>query len=405
MMLNEYLAALVTYLKKRGRGPRYLASEVGIDNFFLLLLLTFITFFPLVFGGITTVDDANIAINYGFTKSLIEVGKILAESQGRLTFFWNYPLLRVPYLVDNQVWYLVFKIGAFILLFASLCYAIGQIFRSTWVSLISIIFFLAFIQNGWDYNALTSYPFAFNIFAVSFLVSLGLFSTAIDRENISLAILSAVLYFLALGSESFVLYYPFYVAVLLSRTIPSESFVNRFVSGLKYLLPMTVLLVAYLMAYSFWRHAHPSGYDGNSLGGFNLLAAVKAILTLSFSALPVASLDFMSSPIQQLSIAYASGWSVIFSELRAVAFIKPIISGFLFAKLMASTHFILPKQRLLTNGIAWAFLGIFVPNLLLGVTQKYQNYVASGGHAVVYTYYSFISAVVFLFAIYCLFED
>ena len=104
-------------------------SEVGGVNFFLLLLLIGITFFPLLFVGFTTLDDAQIAINLDWGKNfdLFHTSKELAKNQGRFMFLWGYPLLRLPYLIDNQVWYQFLKFGALFLVPTSLYYAIRQI--------------------------------------------------------------------------------------------------------------------------------------------------------------------------------------------------------------------------------------------------------------------------------------
>ena len=58
-----------------------------------------------------------------------------------------------------------------------------------------------------------------------------------------------------------------------------------------------------------------------------------------------------------------------------------------------------PQLRTLILGATLTLVGIFLPNLLLGFNQKYQGWVTSGNSCVslsyLYTYYSFISAVVF----------
>ena len=369
---------------------------VGATNLFLLFVLAIITFYPLFFVGFTTHDDADIAMNFGWTTGLIETARLKAELQGRFAFFWAYPLLRVPYAVDSRVWYLVMKYGSFLLLLSALYYAVCQSFRSNWIALASLVFFLAFIQNGWDHNALTSYPFAFNFIAALFLVSLGLFATAIDRKNLTLAVLSAGFYFFALGTELFVLFFPFYIAVLLSRAEPGEAVITRLMSGKKYILAVALALMAYLVLYLVWRITHPSTYDGNSLNGFNLLAAGKVVAAYSLTAFPLASLQFMVSPGHQLLFANATSPREILSGLNASYLIKPAVAGFLFARLMSAEHFIVPQARTLINGAALAGVGVFLPNLLLGFVQKHQTWVASGSYSYLYTYYSFISAVVFI---------
>lgn len=143
-----------------------IVAEVGATNLFLMFVLAAIVFYPLLFVGFTTYDDATLAINFG-NPSVWEIARISSETQGRFSFYWGYPLLQVPYAVDSRVWYLAIKFGSFLLLLSALYYAVYQSFRSNWIALASLLFFLAFIQNGWDHNALTSYPFAFNVYATN----------------------------------------------------------------------------------------------------------------------------------------------------------------------------------------------------------------------------------------------
>ena len=370
-------------------------TEVGATNLFLLFVLAVITFYPLFFGGFTTSDDAGFSINFGH-KDIWELTRIKSVAQGRINYWWAVPLGQIPYVVDSRAWYLAMKFGSFFLLLSALYYAVCKLFRSSWIALASLVFFLAFIQNGWDHNALTSYPFFVNFIAALFLVSLGLFSTAIDRKSLALAGFSGVLYFFALGNELFVLFFPFYVAVLLSQIALGESVIRRLMSGKKYLLAVALPWMVYLAIYLVWRNIHPSNYGGNHLDGFNLWAVGRVIATYSLSAFPLASLHFIFSPHDQLQFVNPAGWRVILSELNAAHFIKPAVASFLFARLMTSEHFIVPRARTLIIGAALTFVGIFLPNLLVGFTQKYQGWVASGdSNSYLYTYYSFISAVVF----------
>ena len=374
-----------------------IVADVGATNLLLLILLAIITFYPLFFVGFTTNDDADIAINYGWTGlGLLEASKYHAENQGRFTFLWGYPFLQVPYAVDNRIWYLTMKFGAFFLLLSALYYAANKIFRSSWIALVSLLFYLSFIQNGWDHNALTSYPFAFNFYATLFLISIGLFTAAIDRNSLTLAGLSAGAYFLALGIELFVLFFPFYFAVLLSRGAPSETVIRQIISGRKYILAIALPLMAYLTIYLIWRSLYPSIYDGNSFGGFNLLAAGKVVAAYSLNAFPFASLNFMISPEQQIPFTNSTGLRGVLSQLNATHFIKPAVAGFLFVGLMTSARFIVPPARTLLIGAIVTGVGIFLPNLLLGFVRKHQDWVASGGYSYLYTYYSFISAAVFV---------
>lgn len=379
---------------------RYFAkivADVGATNLLLLILLAIITFYPLFFVGFTTNDDAGIAMKYGSTNlGLLEISRLHAEIQGRFTFLWGYSFLQMPYAVDHRIWYLTMKFGAFFILISALYYSVNKVFRSSWIALVALLFYLSFIQNGWDHNALTSYPFAFNFYATLFLISIGLFTAAIDRNSLTLAGLSAGAYFLALGIELFVLFFPFYFAVLLSRGTPSETVVRQITSSRKFILAIALPLMTYLTIYLVWRSLYPSNYDGNSFSGFNLLAAGKVVAAYSLNAFPFASLNFMISPGHQIPFTNSTGLRGVLSQLNATHFIKPAVAGFLFVRLMTTARFIVPPARTLLIGAIVAGVGIFLPNLLLGFVRKHQDWVASGSYSYLYTYYSFISAAVFV---------
>lgn len=370
-------------------------NEIGVTNLFLLFVLAMITFYPLFFGGFTTHDDAYNAIKgwNGINWAMI---KSESEVQGRFMFLWGIPFSNLPFIVDNRVWYLFIKFGSFFLLLSALYYAISQSFRSSWIGLASLAFFLSIIQNGWEHNGLTSYAFVFNAYATLFLVSLGLFATAIDRKNLVLAGFSGVLYFFSLGTELLVLFFPFYIALLLSRASPTEPFLRRIKSGKNYIFAIVLPLIAYLTIYLVWRHIYPSSYEGNSLSQFNLSAAAKVVATYSLTAFPLASLHLYTAPGDPSSFKNAVGLHAILSELNVAILIKPVIVGFLFVRLTNKVNFIVPHTRTLLIGCCLLIVGIFLPNLLLGFTQRHISWVGGGTCSYLYTYYSFISAVVFL---------
>ncbi|MDD4929083.1 MAG: hypothetical protein PHP85_07395 [Gallionella sp.] len=357
----------------------------------MLLMLAVSVFYPLFFTGFTTRDDAEMA-NWG--GSVWQTADMMAKAQGRFSFFWCYPALHLPYLFDDRFYYLAVKYGSFLLLLLSIYFCVSTLFKSRWIATVALFFFLSFIQNGWDHNALTSYPFVFNFCAILFLVSLGFFATAIERDSFRLAIFSAVLYFFALGTELFVLFFPFYVAVMLSRAAPDQPVVRKIMSGKRHILVVSLALITYLAIYVAWRIGHPSIYDGNSLNVFDLKAAGRVVASYSLNAFPFFSLSFLFSHGGEILFTDSVNIREILTELNALCLIMPMVVGFVFFRLMTSASFIVPQRRALIVGAVLALTGMFLPNLLLGFIQKHQVGVALGNNSYLYTYYSFISAVI-----------
>ena len=369
--------------------------KAGTVNIFLLLVLTLITFYPLLSGGFTTHDDASFAINV-WSGQTWEFTKAISAGEGRFSFLWAFPFSAVPYVIDNRLWYLAVKYGAVVLLLSALYYSIFKIFKSSWTALTAVALYLAIIQNGWEHNALTSYPFVFNAYAALFLVSLGLFASAIERNSLSLAYLSGVLYFFSMGSELFVLFFPFYVALMLMQIGQKESILKRLNTGKKYIFAVALPLIIYLACYFIWRRIHPSNYEGLVLNEIDLLAIIRVILTYSLTAFPLASLHFYHAPGDPLLFTSSTNLHVLLSQLNISHFIKPAASGLLFARLMIAAKFNKQQSRTFLIGAALAGIGIFIPNLLLGLTARHQSWVGGGTYSYVYTYYSFISAIIFL---------
>ena len=355
-------------------------------DYFLLFLLSIINFYPLFFGGFTTHDDAVMAIT-GWSGHTWEMARLASVAQGRFVFHWGFPFSGLPFVIDNRVWYIFIKYGSFFLLLAAIYYSVSKLFRSTWIAFASLAFFCSILQNGWEHNAVTSYAFIFNAYAVLFLASLGLFATALDNKRIILASSAGVLYFFALGTELFVLFFPIYFAVILSRVSPNHSVFNGIKIYRNYIYTMVFSLASYLTIYLAWRFLYPSRYDGNSLNSFGLIPAIKVIWTYGINAFPLSSLHRYFSHRNSL-------WFYNYSENIAVI-IKPIIVGALFYRLMYVAKFSVPSAQIILVGAVLAGVSIFLPSVLLGFTEKHQSWVAVGVDSYVYTYYSFVAAVIF----------
>jgi hypothetical protein len=375
--------------------PNEKTAEKG-KIFLLLFIIAVITLYPLIFVGITTHDDAEISLNFGWSTGLFETAAWKAELQGRIAFFWFYPLLRLPYAFDSPIFYLVTKYGSLLVLLAAFYYMIFKVIRSDRIALLSLLLFFVFVQNGWDHNALTSYPFAFNLIAALFLFSMGLLATAIDEKRISLAIIASLLYFFALASELFVLFFPFYLVLLTRGRKPEETYSKLIISRWLYISPAIFSLVTYLILYIIWRALHPSNYDGNSLNTVNFLGVVKVVGAYSLSAFPFQSLQFFFSPAHQSIYSDSVGLSGILTNLSAAIYIKPILVSSIFYLLLTVIRYDVTRIKLLHTSIVLAFIGIFLPNLLLGLVQKHQIWVASASYSYLYTFYSFLSAIILM---------
>jgi hypothetical protein len=367
--------------------------EVGVTNLFLLLVLAILTVYPLLFVGYTTKDDLMLAIESAKGAFWASAWNF-STSQGRIGLLWAHPLFQLPYLFDSRAWYLATKFGALLLLPVALYYAVAQLFRSQWVALASVVFFLGFAQNGWEHNALTSYPFVFNFLAALFLLSLGIFCTAMDRGSVALSWLSAALYFPVLMTEFFVLYFPFYAATAVSRLPGEYSPQRRFEKTWRLVAPIALALIFYIVIYVGWRLIHPSGYSGNQLDG-DLASVAQVVTTFSLSAFPTESLRFLFSSDARLPYTNSVDLRDILQSAGVAPLIRAGVTGLLLYRLLFAIDVRMPRPRTLAAGVALSLVAVFLPNLLLALTAKYQQWVVvSGATSYLYTYHSFIAATI-----------
>ena len=138
-------------------------KDFGGINLLLFLILSLITFYPLSFVKFTTHDDVVIALD-SWNGNVWEITKHLSVGMGKFSLLWGEPLATIPYIYDNKFWYLTIKLGSFFAVISSLYYALTKLFETRLVANLSIILFISLIQNGWEHNLFTSYPFIFNFY-------------------------------------------------------------------------------------------------------------------------------------------------------------------------------------------------------------------------------------------------
>ncbi|MDZ4302339.1 MAG: hypothetical protein U1C13_11945 [Pseudomonas sp.] len=376
--------------------PGYtLQSENPAAYFFALLLLAVAAFHPIIFVGYTTFDDLNTAVNYG-NSSITFTTLEAAKNQGRFTFLWGYPLLQIPHLIDSIYWHAATKIFSVIMLLIALGMVVYQTFRSLWLVVAVTTLFLSLQQNGWDHNAMTAYPFAFNAYASSFLFSLAAFRRSIETASTTTAVLAGLLYFISLGIELFVLFFPLFL--LLASSVPTGKFEPRINlrKNRRQIFVQLASVTTYLVCYVLWRRVFPSGYDGNQIHYGSAQSIFNVIWTYSVNAFPLLSLNFVHSEHHQSFFSGSTGLRQLLENLQSSSLLKALCASALIFGLLNSKKLANLRYSSIQIGIAVALISIFLPNLLLGFVEKHQIWVNGNTSSYLYTYYSFIAVCVFL---------
>ena len=360
-----------------------------------LTLLTVLTVFPLLSTGFTTNDDMQGAL---YVTGWLD----LAVVQGRVGFILGYLIGQLPMLVDNPVYFTLIKFGMPLVLLGVLFVVVGRASRTFACSVLLATFFLAFYQNNWDHNAMTSYPVVFSFIALAFVLSLASYARYLKTGG-AYGALAALLYFVSMSWEVFVPFFAVFVGAAVLHEVELgglRPFRAKALSIAKHLWPIAATLALYLSLYAIWGLAHPSGYQGVIASNGGPIATARTIGTLSISAIPGFEFAYHHFFPQAPSLIVSHGLpsyslGTLFAEMRVEWLVKAVLAAWLvWLALRDRTIALVPSARL-RFGLLIAFVCMFLPNVALGFTEKYRQWVAAGTTSYVYTYYSFIAVVLF----------
>ncbi|MEJ7745177.1 MAG: hypothetical protein WKF61_00160 [Luteimonas sp.] len=373
-------------------------NESAAQNKIILLmigLMFLLTYFPLLSTGFTTNDDLAIASDWHTISPLH-----YAKEQGRIGFFFGTPLLVAPYLFDNPIYYNAIRFAGPALLLLMVFVFLRGIYRSTPLGALAVVLFLAFVQNNWNHNALTSYPLLINMLAIAFLGSVASFIKYLEKGGLY-GLLAAALYFLSLSGEHFVLFFPVFVVIAAVHERARNGVAGGRFRGLataaKKVLPVAAALFAYLFLYVAWRLAFPSQYEGNIPSASGLSRMINVVWTYSMSAFP----GFEALVARQhgnLMTSYGLSQydlSTLASELRVEWIVKSAITAYAVGLILCQLA-LRPRPTFLRWGLVISLVCVFLPNVLLSLTEKYRGWVEGGSTSFVHTYYSYIAIIFFL---------
>ncbi len=349
---------------------------------FLVSLLILLTFFPLLKTGLTTQDDMriqveNLARQTNF-KHIVNTGRPL---------LFNLYIGRIPYLIDNFTYLRIIGLGTIIinLLLSSLL--IKKLFRSNTLAAIYLVILTIFLQNSWQYNLLTAYPFAFTFGFNIVLISFLLFNKYLDTGNNRLQILSAFLYLLTLFQyETYSTYIAFYIFFALFNKQDDKMYnyisFKNVLSSLKKSAIHIVLVILYLSFYIYVSRQHPNVNADYSFSDFSLWEILKVIYHLSVSTVPTYiyfhSFNFFYTVSQSLTGSVGNLIDLV-KNVRIEWLIKSLIALFAINLAFSANNERLKLTQFIKQ-VIFSFLLIVLPISIHSLTTKYQNAVNIGTH-------------------------
>ncbi|PZQ14803.1 MAG: hypothetical protein DI564_09890 [Rhodanobacter denitrificans] len=313
-----------------------------------------------------------------WSGSWLQIAYDIAVEHGRLLKPSSYTYF-FPYLFDSPLYQDALRLGTTLATCLIGGYVLARLLRMRELTLLYALVFFALAQNSANLNLFVNYPFAWEFtWATWLLGTLGLI-VALDRQAMRYAVVGTLVMLIGL-QEGFVAY---------AFTLPLIVLAHRLTvrPAWRYLVPYAVGITLWLVCWVIWRLLHPSSYDGSSMGGIaHPLLALRTIVTLSLGGAPLATVFNGEVALTLHSLR---------EHVTALWFIKMLAVGaatMVLARLIGDGRPAVPLAPLALVVLVM----VFIPNVLLGLTSHYQQWVTHGVHAVHYSQFSYYAWIALL---------
>lgn len=357
-------------------------------NFIYIIALTFAVVF--LFWNIhdimfTVHDDMRI---YTMTKlgRLPEYAVAVAKN-GRIAQLWNTILLGIPFLADSVVVYKIFSFAS-ILFDAFAFFILMKNHAGKNIAYISLLLFFSFATLSTYHNLLTAYalchqiPIGFELLSINFY--LNYFEPKANKKlNM---ILSSIFFLMAsMIYEAFAAFIIFYAVIAVIKNFNNKTGKPEIKKVLIDLLLPFIVISAYIAIYFLWRVKYPTQYDGGMLYFNEPFMSLKTIYhySVSFSSI----FQFFNMITQRV---FGLG-----------SFLKMLTLGSIFKAMIVSVIFFkaIPKLSVKCNDyvlLLFSLAGMFLPNCIVGFTQKYVDWEKRGAYGYLTSFYSYFFLIVFV---------
>jgi len=309
----------------------------------------------------TTQDDAyHIVMFHSHYPYLQHFVHYLTHTATRPLFTF---LIRVPYWIDSLLFYKFVSYSAFFAEIVALYLLIRKLFDYP-IALLFVIIHLAFLQYTFQHNILFAYPFYFHFAIFLFVLSLLLFIEFLQNGKLIFYFLSILFYMTVLMMyEVFVVYGLLFLVIVYIYRAPWKLFIG-------YLAPILLLIVLHFYLQTFFDRQ----YSGTTLHFRSLKDFLITLILHTSSAFPLFNTIFIHKLHQLyfLDKDFYRGLSFsfnIFSLLDWRSYLKALL-------VFGSSYYLLQRgvqsKKGYKNAIILLLILVFLPNILLALTKKYQ---------------------------------
>ncbi|HET9034512.1 MAG TPA: hypothetical protein VFN25_16615 [Dokdonella sp.] len=335
-----------------------------------------------------TLDDRWYAA-WVWHDSWIATAHQIAVAHGRFPKASTYTYF-FPYLFDSQYFQAGVRLGTILLSALLAGNLLRRILRIEGAGVLFVLLFFAFAQNSSGHNLYVAYPFAWEFSWICWMAGLLGLMVAIKRQSISFALVGAAIWLVGL-QEGFV---PQTFVFLIVALVADKAGQKRW----RYLAPYAAGLITWLIIWLIWRLAYPSNYDGSQLRLDASIGSIShTIVTYSIGGMPLATL---------LQGDWHLSWNAMKESVDVLSIIKAVAASIGVMRILD----LLKRRGEPESYSRVVFISIvllvmaLVPNVLIGLTPKYQEWVRLGSHAYLYSHFSYFAWMaltsIFLLVIY-----
>ena len=377
---------------------------------FLIALLALMTFMPVLYSGYTTQDDVYNAmgIGDGWRSPWI----FDAQRSGRLQHVVAGQMMPLAY--GWGIYWLMktVSLAAIVTNVLALYLVLRVLTGDSRLGILAVTFFFAFIQNTWDHNLLTAYPFILHAALTVLLLSMVTWWMALQARagaplprwadrlgSRRLAIISATLFSASLfGYENFMTYTVVFPALTIAAV--DGPWRERLLRAAK--TPHLAVLGGFIVAVVLFRVFLYTGQGFNAAQGYEVNPDPRAILKVleryGASAMPMHYFKAYRDLINDFHLGFGTfraRISDIFKVFEVAWLVKGAIVAFLVGMVVSSRTLV--RRRTLVVVIALVLM--VLTNLPLAITSKYQGWVIDNFSHGYLTSYFVLFGVTMLFAV------
>lgn len=353
-----------------------------------IALYTFYNLYTILFA---VHDDM---LMYMITRNgAVATEAVKAAKAGRLPQLWDYFLLAFPFAL-HQAWF--YKAVAY----ASCLFDVGAMWfflrrhvDEDFASVCAILV-MSFVTISPNHNLFISYAFCHQIPIGLFFLALHSFMQYHKHRKKRDLILCCVLYLVCcMIYETFLMFMLVFgvTACIQNAERSKESFWRYLGRILLELLPPLVTAVGYVIAYKVWQIFYPSHYGGITFYLEEPVYSLKILFDYSMALFPV-------NAVARISAEYPVGLGDLLGSITIGSVVKSaLVTGCVVLLLVTAA----PRIRF-RGVLAISCFGMFVPNILMGFSQKYVTSAKNGNTAYIPSFYSYFFLVVLLCGFLCL---